>query len=524
MAENIFKQTHGPLGSIGSVYNADMGKPVTVKDNKNKNTSSGLGLGLEKESLPTPTLTLLKQMTTDEVTLSSKYYPASQPFLVQFLIQFPKKVAKTSSEAFKFVADYADNADDILEVRPNNLINFSANEKPQGIGTFSMTLFDPQWNKIESKIVKNKGLIRIRWGYADQGSMLGNTTENTTATPWIDCFITSYSLKFGLQGTTISIAGIMVGYKMVFTKEYKAFGEGGQLISDIVIDIAKNSGLKPVVEPTLPILVMSDLKETQKAPKIFIKKGETNLSLIMNELQPYATSAISKEGDYQFYIKRPMKKGELPELHFHTIHYFPPENNIPTFTLFKTPNSPVIDYSPIWEATIANIIGANDTFSVIIDASSKNINPYTPSIKTVPQPYDNSIAGTTFLKIDEVYDGKQEDLNTKIISFETVNYPDLHPEEQQALMHTKISKSAKHVIRASLTIQGITNFSLTDLIGIAVYIPGNASKAHWTSGFFRILGIVHSISAGSYTTKLDLCTAGNYMDGVEILPRTDSKK
>ena len=157
MADNIFQQTHGPLGGIGSVYNADMGKPVTVKDNKNKNTTSGLGLGLGKEALPTPALTVYKQVTTDEVTLSSKYYPSSQPFLTQFLIQFPKKVEKTSSESFKFVAEYADNADDILEIRPNNLINFSANEKPQGIGTFSITLFDPQWNKIESKII-NRGL------------------------------------------------------------------------------------------------------------------------------------------------------------------------------------------------------------------------------------------------------------------------------------------------------------------------------------------------------------------------------
>ncbi len=526
MAEgDIFKKTTGPLGSSGSVFNADMGKPVSVKDNKNANTSSGFSAGLKNPN--SIALTTSIPTNIDEVTLSSKYYPASQPFLVQFLIQFPASVGGSLENS---VAKYVDSADNILEVRPNNLISFSCDEKPQGLGTFSLTLFDPKWNEIETKLRKSKGKLRIRWGYADQGDMVGLANRNTTATPWIEAYVFNYSLKFGLQGTTISLTGSLIGYSLTFTKKYEGYGANGELISDIVTKIAKDSGFQPIVEKTSAIATMSSLTDTNMLPKFFIKKGQTDLSFIMNELRPYAKSAISNEGDYQFFIKRPMKVGELPQLHFHTMHYnYANENSansltkivIPTFTLFKDPNSPVIDYSPLWGATIANLIGANDNFSVIIDGASKDAIPYTPSIKTVAQPYDNK-SGVTFLNAEEVDSNAKSQPDNKIISFETEVIPDLNHDEQVALLHTRMAKASRQILQANLTVQGIVAFQLMDLISVVVYIPQSTSKAHWTSGYFRINNIKHYIEAGSYKTVFHLVTDGRYAEGLEIMPVVNS--
>lgn len=518
MAEgDVFKKDESAfLGGIGSVNTTDLGKPVAKKSNifdaSGSATTESTG---QAKALFSP-LTLAPQLVNiDEVTLTSKYYPATQPFLVQFHIQFPQSVDANG------IPNYSLDSmpiKDILEVRPNNLISFSANEKLYGLGTFTLTLFDPKWNEVETRIIKSKGRIRIRWGYADQGSMLGAINNiNTTATPWIDAMIFNYSIKFGLEGTTIHMTGSLVGYELTFTKKYEAFGEKGQTISDIVEEIAEKSGFTPVVEPTKPVEVKDSFDETNLVNKLFIRKGQTTLDFL-GDLVEYARSKITDAGAYMFYIKRPMKVGDLPELHFHTAYYKGLSNeandlskiSVPTFTLHKTANTPVIDYSPLWQGTIANLSGASDNFSVIIDGTSKDINPYTPSIKTVAQPYDNK-SGTIYMQAKEDATCTVNVLNTQQVS-------DLNHDEQMSILHNKLSNAAIHIMRAKLTIQGTTAFQLVDKIAVTVYIPQATAKLHWTSGYFRIKSIVHSIEAGSYKTTFELFTDGRSLKDLDFMP------
>lgn len=497
-------QEQAPLGGAASLSDNDSSALLKPLPTSTSYTSSpGLpGLGTK--------------YSIDEITLTSKYYPATQPYLTQFLIQFPKSVSESN------IADYAaaaSGAEGLLSITPNNLLSVSIQEKVNGIGTFALTIFDPSWEKIENQMIKSKGKFRLRWGYSDQGSLLGDA--NTTATPWTDAWIVNYSLKFGMEGTTISMTGLLLGYSLNFTKTYNAFGVNGERISDIVKDIASKTGYTPVVEPTAPILTTNSLEETEKVQRIFIQKGETILAFLMN-LAEYAKSESSNLGGYKFFIKRPIKAGSKAELHFHTPYYDPttsPSNketkkiaSVPTFTLHKSPNSPIIDYSPLWDATGANLRGTGKQFSVIIDGTRKSIDPLSTTIKDVPQGFDNQPGCSIF----QPYDFNKE--TNKIVAFSIGTLPDLNPEEQEARLYSRLSTAAIRALRAKLVVQGTTAFQLLDKIAVIVYVPGQGAKIHWTSGFFRIIDIVHSIEAGSYKTTFTLVTDGRSFVGAEFVP------
>lgn len=103
-------------------------------------------------------------------------------------------------------------------------------------------------------------------------------------------------------------------------------------------------------------------------------------------------------------------------------------------------------------------------------------------VKTIPNPTDIK---SVFLT-DQTYDNK--DLSQNYLNyFKTVGY-----------MAT---------MQAKLTVVGDFNIKLGDTIYIEVLLP-NSSQRHFTTGFYIVLAVEHTINAGDFTTNLELGKLG----------------
>jgi hypothetical protein len=485
-------------GSIGSLFNLDDGK------GKESKLEKGAGTVETPMTALGPSMVFLN---TKEITLDSGYYPTSQPFLPKVLIQFPASVAKDGNSVNKPVYK---STDDILEIRPNNLLNFTFEEILNGVGSFTLTLYDASWHKVEDKILNSKGLVRLKFGYEDNSSLdittLINKKKANTLTPWYDCLITSYSIKFGLEGVTLFISGTATGYQLNMVKVFNAFS-GEKPISKIVEDLATEAGFnKQVIEPTKIIRTRESLESTEEGNKIFRQQGSTNLSFIVDNLIKFANNE-SDNGNYKFFIKS-TENG--PELHFHTPYYSQITSSttqeVPAFTLHKSGNSPVISFDPLWDMALVQIMGTGHTYSAIIDANTKATIPYSTDMNSNPQSFDNK-SGIVLMDPKNFSTSKN-----KIQTFNREMVSCTFPDEQIVMLNTKISQRYMGAIEASLQVQGTTAFNLCDKIAVIVYVPQQDRKItrnfHWISGYYRILGIKHSISAGSFVTTFNLATDG----------------
>lgn len=491
------------VGGMGSLIGLDDGTPKTQESKIEKVTG---GVNVELTSVVVGPAMLFTD--TKEVLLDSGYYPADQPFLPQVLVQFPKKV--TSSTTGRNIPIF-DDLTDLLEFRPNNLISFSLDDIQDGIASFTLTLFDSSWHKVEDKILSSKGFIRIRYGYADAASLSISSflsKQKSTLSPWYDCLITNYSIKFGLEGVTLFITGTCTGYSLNAVKVFNAFSQG-QKISDIVSKIAGDFGItKKVIEPTEGIKTRESLETTEEGEKIFRQQGQTSLSFIIENLIPFAKSASDQtSGNYKFFIKN---TEEGPELHFHTPYYDPSTSSskqvVPAFTLHKSPNSPVISFDPLWDMSTIQIQGVGHAFSAIIDANTKATIPYTNNLLAVPQKFDNKSGVVVFKPSD--FNTEQKEIKT----FSRNIVPYRFPKEQKAVLDTTLSKRYIGAIQAILKIQGSVSFGLLDKIAVIIYVPQQnmqtSRNVHWISGYYRIIGIKHDINAGNYITTLTLATDG----------------
>lgn len=461
---------------------------------------------------------------TKEVLLNSGYYPADQPFLPQVLIQFPKKV--TASATGRNIPTF-DGLNDLLEFRPNNLVAFSLEDIQGGVGSFTLTLFDSSWHKIEDKILSSKGFIRVRYGYADNASLSVSSflsKQGNIISPWYDCLITNYSIKFGLEGVTIFMTGICTGYKLNMVKVFNAFSQG-QKISDIVKMIAKDFGItKTVIEETEGVRTREGLETTEEGQKIFRQQGQTAMSFIINSLIPFARSASDRtSGNYKFFIK---STEDGPELHFHTPYYDPSTSSskqiVPAFTLHKSPNTPVLSFNPLWDMSTVQLNGVGHSFSAIIDANTKATIPYTNNLLSVPQKFDNKSGVIVFKPSD--FNPEQKEVKT----FSRNMVPYRFPDEQKAIIDTNLSSRYMGAIQAILKIQGTASFGLFDKIAVIVYVPQQNMQinrnVHWISGYYRIDGIKHDINAGNYITTLSLITDGRSNEMLTYVPVSSTGK
>lgn len=504
-------------GAMGSLFKLGDGKPALPTASPTNKVETAAG-GIEPTNFIAVGPSVLFA-NTDEVTLDSEYYPNQEPFSPRLWVRVPDSITGKDEK----IKPVYNEATEFALSRPNIYVNFSLEEITDGIGSFSLTLYDQSWHKIEDKILKSKGHLRVIFGHDNDQPI----STNKLLSPWYDCLVTNYSVKFGMEGVTLFLTGLTTGYTLNMVQVFSVFADNTS-ISDIVKKIAAAAGFeKVVIEPTKKIYTREQLEKSEQGQKIFRQEGQTSLVFIVECLKDFAISEQDgKAGDYKFFIRN-TRNG--PELHYHTAYYDPSTSSsslsVPAFTLHKSRNSPVMNFEPLWDMAIIQLRGAGDTFSAIIDANTKATIPYSTDTDAVPQKYDNK-AGIIKFKPANFNTEKKE-----IKTFRRELIPQIYQDEQVALLNTKLSRRRQGALQAMLTVQGTTAFNLLDKIAVIVYVPQQdislKRNIHWVSGYYRIVGIKHQISAGSYTTTFTLFTDGRSNELLEmgaVSPAKNSNK
>jgi hypothetical protein len=533
----------------------------------------------------------------DEVTINSDYYPTTQPFLARMVLQFPSYIQEeeykettqapgsgvlapqgtgfftpqatqqapgsgvlastapgvsfgsydsyTTTTNTQVVPVYNNDAPegDYLEIRPNNFLNMDYDRMIDGIGKFHITLFDPQWDRIEKKLVANRGYFKYQYGYTDGGA--------GTMSPWLEALAIGYNLTFSMEGVTIVISGFTLGYKLNFTKTFDALGVNKEKISDIAKKIAENLGMEPIIEPTRPITSRDGIDTTDVINKIINMSSQTHLGTIIHDLEEHAVNE-KNQGGYHFCIITP-PTGK-PEFHFHTVFYEPktpagpePSTNIldtdnpavpqtsgsstktktiPGFTQFRNKNSALISFNPNWMMSLSQLLGGGGLVAPIIDAENKVCSVATVTSTNTPQCYDNKSGGVVIPCTDFV--PPKFGNNDTIKSFRILRTSARSADQNTAITQAAFSNNHLGAADANLTIFGTPNFHLLQKIAVFIFKPqGDNTEAttdnvHWISGFFRIIRIHDHISAGKFITTLGLITDGRGNVAPDTVPSTQS--
>jgi hypothetical protein len=497
-------------------------------------TPSSMGSGVMAAAAP-PSVASVINNDVEEVTLNSSYYPVEQPFLARIILDFPKKLDEetvTSSSGVpsipvgetKPLSDVAvptgtainttfstnsvpifglsGDTENYLEIRPNNFLSLDYQRIIDGVGRFTLTLFDPQWDRIEKKLVKNKGFFKFKYGYSDGDPKM--------MSPWYLARAFSYKLDFSMEGVTIVITGKTIGYKIALTKTYSSLGGKGERISDIVKEIVTDlgEGYVPIIEPTRSIMSREGLDTTDGINKIVTLSGQSHFSVIINDL---VSNAVNEEGqgDYHFFIHINAKGDK--EFHFHTKFYAYAPNEkvkVPAFTQFRSKNTALIRFTPNWSMTLAQIAGGGGLLSANVDMESKDYMCTNLNMINNIQTMDNK--GQAITLVPKEYLPKKFDTIEYLKAFDIFTTPERNKEQNKTVTQAKHSTLFPGAVTGTIEIFGTPAFTLLQKIAVVVFKPqgdntiASSDNVHWISGFFRIIKIHESIKAGKYITTFGL--------------------
>jgi len=455
----------------------------------------------------------------EEVTIDNPaYYPVTQPYVPRVLLKFFS--LESTSAGDTLTVDLRDSNTDYFEVLPQNLLSFTGDFLTNEVAKIKISLFDPTWGDIEQKLVKNRGLFALRFGYPDK-----------LMSAWFKILTTGYSLEFKQSGIIIHIFGLASGFELNLQKKFKGFGEKNQLISDIVKEIVKDINATGdikikdqniFIEPTAPVLARDGISGPELVQKIFQQAGQTDLEFIINTLAQYALSAEGNQGNYQYYIHTNPDTNDV-EFHFHTMYYKYKNDSglVPAFTMFRDKNSALINFSPLWNQTVANISGGSGSFSSVIDLNKSTLSQVKKASDTAIM--TDQTGGGQVNTQEKMKDDPTQTFGKK---FTTSYTPGSNTMLQIISETNKQTELVMGALQAEVEIVGNPKaFKIFDKVAVLIFSPTQNSESqklvHWISGYFRIIGISHNITPGRYTTKLRLITASRqaiYTDPLKTIP------
>ncbi len=466
------------------------------------------------------TTTEMPVITYDEITYKHKIYKdieLQNPTIGYVWISFPQfsSSIETPKDLTKRLTEVNDNTlkeldSHLLQYPPQNLISFSISRYLMGVGTFNISLYDSNYTELESKILKNKGIVAFKYGYA---------FNKENASPWHIAIITAYSINFALEGTYITFTGVSTGWAMNTVKKPVSLsyfkennldpskGTSITLISDYIEKIAKDYGFEKeqcIIEPTLPVYENGvNLKDNKKGHiPLNAITTDTTFEHIASRLIEYSVND-KKQGGYVFYIE-PTRKGSI--LHYHTLEFLK-HNPRKLFTQFKNPNTVVRSFTPDWSMSLVQMRKAGKTAAIGYDVSNKKI------LKTVISNREakSEVTGGTKITASPVIPDETE-AQTKVIYTNVSSI-----KTQENIVAGDMSAQLAGAIQGTLVIQGTAEIKMLETIAIHVYIPKGPHSIsnktgnrliHWISGDFKVIKITDKIEKGDFSTTLDLVSGG----------------
>src|ERR1035437_1436559 len=160
---------------------------------------------------------------------------------------------------------------DDMTGRPRHLESFRCDWGIGEIGTFSFSLFDPDYDSIELALTQSGGVCQFQFGY-------------TTGVKSIlfDGLIQYYTPKFLYDGIRLNLIGQMTA--LVFNKNIETRAWSGKKVSEIVAEIGAKNGWKVDIDETKPLENREDLEGTD-LENVTIRQHSSDFNFILSKLK-----------------------------------------------------------------------------------------------------------------------------------------------------------------------------------------------------------------------------------------------
>lgn len=378
------------------------------------------------------------------------------------------------------------------ENRPQRLLQLEYHRvATSGGNKLSATVYDETWTLIQSLIVTSQqNQIRWQYGYGEPGGKVSPIYEGV---------IIDFRRTLRIDGVEIAIEAVSKGVLQpksgdLSTKMAYVDSAGNALsISDIVIAIANKNGWTPIVDTTAPYYGDSDTQGAMKVPFRFIQNGAKDLDFISNVLCPRAARLWDGAKDYKFFFEDKVSANGsfTPVLHFHPYHLDGEVTNV--YTFMRDKESEVISFTPeIFGAALLGL-GAGSVTSFYIDHQTGEVG----SVKV-----DNSTTTSKQLLGGKLIDAVPHDPTTENANLHANFRPIRDAAQAQQEAETAYTRITNALYGGQLVIIGDSQIEPDTIILLYVILPDGTLDYTW--GYYFINGVTDAVTAGSFTTSMDL--------------------
>lgn len=374
------------------------------------------------------------------------------------------------------------NGVNLTEKGKFTLLDFSVNKVVTNAagGEWSVTLFDKDWETVESTVMSSKDMkAKFSYGYT-----------NGIKSPTYEAVISNVSSTLSAQGSTVTVKGVGFGAlpmtDRVATKSYPPMS-----IDEVVKSAIEEEGYE--AGHIEPCVLDYDARTGENTR--YQRTGET-LFQFLNKLKDQAVCRIHNISGYEVFTDPPTVAGSAGRISF-----APPScigaaeraDAMREYYVYRDALGEVISFSPELDLTAIYGVGGGLIETSTIDKISKApINKvYDPRTQTSEIQVDGKDSWL-FLMQTGSRDISRELFIPSATEAEVVN-------RQIAMGYKARLVSGYHanmVIIGDPTVQALRE--------ARVIVFTNRSVKHYSSGVYQILGVTDQINNGVYTTSLEL--------------------
>lgn len=387
------------------------------------------------------------------------------------------------------------NGEDILyssEEATKCLLSFRCEKISETMANnWEFSLFDQDWDYLETKIAASHQRILMRYGYYEQ--------RGHNLSPWFTGQVTNVVPSIEIDGTILTVSGMSDIYKLSdkqnHEKRFRTWGGEGYRISDIVKEICYNNNwyLKEYVE-TSRVYEVDDQFKTDPTDKIFFQSGMADLPFIKNVLTPMAVTEDGVAGFRFWFDDAEQAKTGYPVCYFKPYEDWSAD---PVKTYLYMRNhlgyGEVLSWQPDlsqrWPALIS---GYNSAMSSVDIYTKKN--HMSRALLEAPAKILGSEGAESYTQ--EIVTGHATlagDFNTRV---------GLNRFTQAVLAITSQDNVNPHCNKAELEVIGDPQRKPDE--NILVICTTNDNRLHYSSGLYKILKIEDNIDSSGYRSLFTL--------------------
>lgn len=390
--------------------------------------------------------------------------------------------------------------------RPQYLVSMSIDMQADNVGTWSITLFDMEYDTIEKILVKNwKGgdkapPITMQYGYNDP----------SVQSPVYSCIVLDYQPEFTIGGQLLHISGSFsdgeVGegiksahsWPTVPTIDGYPDDKEDMTIDDIVkAIIKKNSWVEGNIEACKPHLDRQGLTTTKSKPVPQQQDaGMSDLYFIKHVLCPSAIASRNDQSGFYIFFNPGTK-----ELHFQ------PKNDekdvLLTISYPTDPQHRVTSFQLTCPGGLWQLMGNAKTETLGHDPTTGDV------IKS-----DVENPATSKVINDGAYRSAPSQTQETALKKEAVgSRVEWHPANNQEQMnvHNKSMWTALNdgaVFNLNMTMLGHPDFMPLEVLAIKIYKPpmdaAGQPELHYASGKFLIQKVTHQLDRNGFLTTIEM--------------------